>query len=83
MNKLEILTKAFEARQEEILMYQINIDNYTLSIEHIDALSQEDQQELAEFRHQLVLRLQGELLEQKKAKVIYSVIEKQLEELKE
>lgn len=78
MNKQEILTQALAARDEEVLGYQINIDNYRLAIEHIDGMSSEDQIELNAFRQQLVDLLKSELLEQKKAKVIRSVIADQL-----
>jgi hypothetical protein len=77
MNKIEILKTALEGREQELLGYQINIDNYTLAIEHIEALGDH---ELAEFCQQLKDRLVTEKLEQKKSKVIYDVIKQQLEE---
>jgi predicted esterase YcpF (UPF0227 family) len=76
MNKQEILTKALEARHEEIMNYQINIDNYTLAVEHINASGDEDLIDFAEKLNQL---LRTEKIEQKKAKVIRDVIQKQLE----
>lgn len=78
MNKHDILTQALSARDDEIMGYQINIDNYRLAIEHIDAMSGEDQIELKAFRQQLADLLKSELLEQKKAKVIRAVIAAQL-----
>jgi len=76
--KKEILESALAARQQEVLGYQINIDNYRLAIEHIDAGRDPD---LVEFREQLSSLLVSEIIEQKKAKVILAVIEKQLQEM--
>jgi acylphosphatase len=75
MNKQEILTNSLEAREQEIMGYQINIDNYTLAIEHIKAGGDED---LADFCEKLEMLLESEKLEQKKAKVMYLVIQQQL-----
>lgn len=77
MNKQEILAQALEARNQEVMGYQINIDNYTLAIEHIN---QSGDSELEEFKNQLSNLLKSEILEQKKANVIRAVIAKQLEE---
>ncbi len=79
MNKQDILKQALKARDEEILGYQINIDNYTLALEHIQAMSQEDQLELNAFSQQLAELLKSEKHEQKKARVIREVIFKQIE----
>lgn len=76
MNKPEILKQAYAARVEEIDSYQLNIDNYTLAIEHIDASGDTD---LADFRSNLVALLSTERLEQKKSKVMLAVIAQQLE----
>lgn len=76
MTRLEILKSALEAREQELLSYQINIDNYALAIAHVEASNDED---LNEFCSQLKDRLTTETLEQKKARVIYDVIKKQLE----
>lgn len=76
MNKQEILATALQARDEEVFGYQINIDNYTLAIEHIDTSGDAD---LIPFKEQLQNLLKSEILEQKKAKVIRDVIAMQLE----
>jgi hypothetical protein len=78
MTKHEILTQALEARQQEIMGYQINIDNYTLAIAHIQESGDTD---LTEFREKLEASLVTEKLEQKKAMVIGFVIQQQLETL--
>lgn len=77
MTKVDILKEALIGREQELLGYQINIDNYTLAIDQIEASGDH---ELAEFCQQLKDRLVTEKLEQKKSKVIYDVIKQQLEE---
>ena len=76
--KKTILSDALVARQQEVLGYQINIDNYRLAIQHIDALGDPD---LLEFKERLTELLASEIIEQKKAKVILAVIEQQLAEM--
>lgn len=79
MNRKEILTSALQAREQEVMHYQINIDNYTLALQEIDALSDYEQKELADFRAQIAGLLTSEILEQKKAKIMLKVVAKQLE----
>lgn len=78
MNKQEILQSAYSARTDEVFGYQINIDNYQLAIAHIDTLPEQDRADLMEFRAKLSNLLGSETLEQKKARVMLSVIESQL-----
>jgi len=75
MNKQEILNGALVAREQEIMGYQINIDNYTLAIEHIKSSGDAD---LTDFCQKLESLLASEKLEQKKANVMYLIIKKQL-----
>lgn len=79
MNKTEILTSALDARIQEVMHYQINIDNYTIALNEIAKLSDEDQKELAEFAQQLKSLLASEKLEQKKAQIMLNVVKQQLE----
>ena len=72
----EILTSSLEGREKEIIEYQTNIDNYRLAIEHIG-----DDEELADFKLQLEELLRSSLLEQKKSKVILTVMKQQLDNL--
>jgi ribosomal protein L14E/L6E/L27E len=76
MNKQEILEQALTARIAEVMQYQINIDNYTLALQRIDDLKDE---ELEEFKQRLTELLASEKLEQKKSQVILHVIKQQLE----
>lgn len=78
MDKQEILTPALSAREQEVFGYQINIDNYTLALEHIAQLPAEEQKELSGFADQLKSLLASEKLEQKKAKIMLAVIKQQL-----
>jgi len=74
----EILASALEAREQEVMHYQINIDNYTLALEEISQLSVEEKAELSAFSDQLRTLLASEKLEQKKAKIMLSIIRKQV-----
>ena len=78
MTREEILSSAAAARVQEIMHYQINIDNYTLALEEIHQLSSDDQAELSEFVNQLSGLLASEQLEQKKAKIMLTVLQKQV-----
>lgn len=78
-SKKVILESSLDGRIREVENYQINIDNYTLALEEISSMSEEDRAELAEFTKQLSTLLSSEKLEQKKAKVMLAVIKKQLE----
>jgi hypothetical protein len=78
MNKHEILEEALVAREQEIMGYQINIDNYTLALEEISKLSVEEKAELSGFADQLRTLLSSEKLEQKKAKIMFAVLQRQL-----
>lgn len=69
----EILLTALDGRVKEITEYQVNIDNFRLAIEKIG-----DDEELQEFKNHLSGLLSSSLLEQKKAKIMLSVIEQQL-----
>ena len=72
--KQEILRDALKARIEEVLTYQINIDNYTRAIEKA-----KNDPELGEFVERLRELLSSSLLEQKKSQIILEVIQEQIE----
>ena len=74
----EILVSALEARKQEVMGYQINIDNYTIALEEISKLSVEEKTELSGFADQLRTFLSSEKLEQKKAKIMLAVIQRQV-----
>jgi len=74
----EILEMSLEARIQEVMGYQINIDNYTIALNLITKKSQEDQDELSEFADQLNNLLASEKLEQKKAEIMLAVIQQQV-----
>ncbi len=74
----EILEISLEARIQEVMGYQINIDNYTIALSEIGKKSQADQAELSEFADQLRKLLASEKLEQKKAEIMLAVIQQQV-----
>ena len=74
----EILEASLEARTQEVMGYQINIDNYTIALSEISKKSQADQAELSEFTEQLRNLLASEKLEQKKAEIMLAVIQQQV-----
>lgn len=74
----DILQAAYEARVQEVMHYQINIDNYTLALEQIGSLNADERAELSGFADQLRGLLASEKLEQKKAKIMLAVLQQQL-----
>ena len=80
MNKLETLQSALDARNDEILGYQLNIDNYVRAITKINA-EHADNPAMIEFRDHLEDMLASHKTEQLKAIIIRDVIADQLAEL--
>ena len=80
MKKLETLQSAFDARNDELLGYQINIDNYTRAIDKINAEHQNNPA-MIEFRDRLVDMLESHKTEQLKSMIIRDVIADQLTEM--
>jgi hypothetical protein len=80
MNKLEILESALEVRNDEILGYQINIDNYTRAIDKINA-EHANSPDMIDFRDRLADMLKSNKTEQLKAIIIRDVIAEQITEL--
>ena len=74
----EILAASLDARIQEVMHYQINIDNYAIALEEIGNLPPDERAELSAFTNQLRELLTSEKLEQKKAKIMLAVIQKQL-----
>ena len=79
-NKLEILSAAVEQRRQEVMHYQINIDNYRAAIAELDE-NYSDRADMAPFREQLCELLRTSLIEQTKEKIMLTVIERQVQEL--
>lgn len=80
MNKLDTLQSALNARNDEIMGYQINIDNYIRAIDKINA-EHADNSAMIEFRDKLTDMLASHKTEQLKAIIIRDVIADQLTEL--
>lgn len=79
LTREKILASSFEAREQEVMNYQINIDNYTLALDEIAKQSTEDRAELSGFADQIRNLLASEKVEQKKAKIMLAVIKQQME----
>lgn len=80
MSKLDTLKKALAGRDDEILNYQINIDNFRRAIAKIEA-EHMDKPEIVEFRDRLKDLLRSNEVEQLKAKIIRDVIAEQVAEM--
>jgi hypothetical protein len=80
MNKLETLKPALEGRNEEIMSYQINIDNYVRAIDKIN-IEYTNNPAMIEFRDRLINMLETHKIEQLKAIIIRDVIADQIAEL--
>ena len=74
----QIISASLEARLKEVMHYQINIDNYSIALEMIEGMEPDEQAELADFVEQLKGLLASSILEQKKAKIMLAVIERQV-----
>lgn len=74
----EILAASLDARIQEVMHYQINIDNYAIALEEIGNLLPDERAELSTFTNQLRELLTSEKLEQKKAQIMLNVIKRQV-----
>jgi hypothetical protein len=73
MDKATTLAEAKKHRENEVLEYQINIDNYRLAIQK--AAQDPD---MVEFKAQLESLLTSSIHEQKKAQIMLEVVTEQL-----
>jgi len=74
----ETLRAAAEGRRNEVMNYQINIDNFRLAIAKIEA-EHADNVDMVAFADQLEDLLASSLREQLKEQIMLEVIEQQLE----
>jgi flagellar biosynthesis component FlhA len=77
MDRIQVLEDAKTHRAREVLMHQINIDNYRLAIEEIEE-NHAGVPHLKEFAEHLRGLLQASIAEQDKEKVLLKVITSQL-----
>lgn len=70
--RTDILRASFEQRSRDVMLHQINIDNYRLAIAECGP-------DLADFAAQLEELLASSIHEQAKERVMLKVIEQQLE----
>ena len=80
MNHVSVLESALHARDEELLVYQINIDNYRLAVAKINT-EHADEPDLIAFRDELQCRLDEERRQQSRAQIIRDVIAEQVNKL--
>ena len=80
MKKLEALRTALESRIQEVMEYQINIDNFVRAIAKIDS-EYANEPNLVPFRENLTNLLESNKAEQLKAIIIRDVIAEQIAEL--
>jgi hypothetical protein len=74
----EILKSSLDARIQEVMHYQINIDNYRIALDEISKMSDDDRAMLSGFSDQLRTLMASEKLEQKKAQIMLTVLQKQV-----
>jgi hypothetical protein len=82
MNKQNILKDALDSRNQEIMEYQINIDNYVRAIKKI-TVEYADNTAMIKFQDHLTDMLAAHKTEQLKAIIIRDVILDQLTEMEE
>jgi len=82
MNKQDILKDALDSRKQEVIGYQINIDNYVRAIAKINA-EYTNNVAMIEFRDRLTDMLAAHKTEQLKAVIMRDVIADQLIEMEE
>jgi hypothetical protein len=78
--KINILKESLTSRQNEYLLYQINIDNYKLALEEIDNNYAQDTTLIC-FKESLNKLLQDSITEQKKEFIMITILQKQIEEM--
>jgi hypothetical protein len=74
----EILKSSLESRVQEVMHYQINIDNYRIALEEISKMPDDERAVLSSFSDRLRTLMASETLEQKKAQVMLTVLQKQV-----
>jgi UDP-N-acetylmuramyl pentapeptide synthase len=83
MNIKESLQSNLIQRQDEMAMYDININNFTLALELIDNTKWDDAQlasAMQEYKMQLQELRRQNIVEREKTRIIHDVIAAQLKE---
>ena len=80
MTKLEFLKEALEGRDEEVMNYQINIDNFERGIKKIND-EYPDNEDLRKFKTNLIQLLDDNKRQQLRSIIIRDVIRDQINEL--
>ena len=82
MTKLEFLKEALEGRDEEVMNYQINIDNFERGIKKIND-EYPDNEDLRKFKTNLIQLLDDNKRQQLRSIIIRDVIRDQINELED
>ena len=80
MTKLEFLKESLEGRDEEVMNYQINIDNFERGIKKIND-EYSDNEDLKKFKTNLIQLLEDNKRQQLRSIIIRDVIRDQVNEL--
>lgn len=72
--RINILKTAYEHRQREFAMHQINIDNYRNALDII-RMDHSDDPDMQKFAEQLETLLASSLVEQRKEKILMQAID--------
>lgn len=78
MNKQEILTAAKAQREQEVLEYQVNIDNFRTALALLEQKTPEEREPLLGFQDQLRELEKSNRLEQSKSQLMLDAINAQL-----
>lgn len=83
LNQEQVLVDAIQMRQNEILVYQINIDNYTamLAAPYEPTGDADFDAEMLVYRDQIAELLKSEKREQAKSKMVLTALQTQLQAL--
>lgn len=80
--RVKILREAALYRSKEVLLHQINIDNFTRAISKIQAI-QPDSRHMHDFKNELEGRLKDEIAARDKESIILDVVLDQLREVEQ
>lgn len=80
LSREQVLTENIIARENEIMMYQINIDNYEWAVANEDFTDDDPatQQQMEEHRDRLMEGIKNEKREKRKSEMILAALEAQL-----
>jgi hypothetical protein len=78
LSKTEILQQAIEHREEEVMQYQINIDNFTAMVEELNSIENRTDDD-NDLLSKLTVRIEDEKRQQRIAQLTLNALYKNLE----